>query len=120
MDHREGWEEETDCGGEGFQEAKGEQQGQWGEQHEWERIAEDIQPHEVQATKTHQTCSWTETRYLRSQNSQLKDEQQDGQPRSQEKASQTLLYFATIALGIYSSHSGKIHYIQDGDLCLYM
>src|SRR5882724_951833 len=30
------------------------------------------------------------------------------------------VYGATIALGRYSSHSGKIHYIQDGDLCLYM
>src|SRR5882724_1314752 len=30
------------------------------------------------------------------------------------------LYCATIALGGYSSHSGKIHYIQDGNLCLYM
>src|SRR5882724_2977127 len=30
------------------------------------------------------------------------------------------LYCATIALGGYSSHSGKIHYIQDGDLSLYM
>src|SRR5882724_2490629 len=31
-----------------------------------------------------------------------------------------LLYCATIALGRYSSHSGKIHYIQDADLSLYM
>jgi len=30
------------------------------------------------------------------------------------------VYCATIALGRYSSHSGKIHYIQDGNLCLYM
>src|SRR5882724_5969436 len=32
----------------------------------------------------------------------------------------TTLYCATIALGGYSLHLGKIHYIQDGDLCLYM
>ena len=30
------------------------------------------------------------------------------------------LYCATIALDGYSSHLGKIHYIQDGNLCLYM
>src|SRR5882724_5347831 len=30
------------------------------------------------------------------------------------------LYCATIALGGYSSHSGKIHIIQDADLSLYM
>jgi len=31
-----------------------------------------------------------------------------------------ILYCATIALGGYSSHFGKIHYIQDGNLSLYM
>ena len=31
-----------------------------------------------------------------------------------------LVYCATIVLGRYSSHSGKIHYIQDADLSLYM
>src|SRR5882724_2800751 len=31
-----------------------------------------------------------------------------------------LMYCATIALGGYSSHSGKFHYIQDVDLGLYM
>src|SRR5882724_8058897 len=30
------------------------------------------------------------------------------------------LYCATIVLGGYSSHSGKIYYIQDADLSLYM
>ena len=30
------------------------------------------------------------------------------------------MYCATIVLGGYSSHSGKIHYIQDADLSLYM
>src|SRR5882724_1801095 len=30
------------------------------------------------------------------------------------------VYCATIVLGRYSSHSGKIHYIQDADLFLYM
>ena len=30
------------------------------------------------------------------------------------------VYCATIALDRYSLHLGKIHYIQDGDLCLYM
>ena len=30
------------------------------------------------------------------------------------------LYCATIALDGYSLHLGKIHYIQDGDLCQYM
>jgi len=31
-----------------------------------------------------------------------------------------MVYCATIALGRYSLHSSKIHYIQDGNLCLYM
>src|SRR5882724_10311712 len=31
-----------------------------------------------------------------------------------------VLYCATIVLGRYSSHSGKIHYIQDANLSLYM
>src|SRR5882724_2014878 len=40
--------------------------------------------------------------------------------RATTKSKSEMLYCATIVLGGYSSHSGKIHYIQDADLSLYV